>query len=132
MKSEFKSLSEINVTNLVDVTMVLLIIFMITAPFMRTGIEVNLPETDADNLKSKQSVVVTLTHEGIIYLDEERITLDKFPSRLLHLYHSGGDEPVMLKADWRIPYGQVIELMGEIKKTGINNLGLMVDSGGKK
>lgn len=122
----YRIISEINVTSLVDVTMVLLIIFMITAPLMRSGIEVELPKSTADDLKPYDGVVVTLMRDGTIKLNDAKVRLENFEVRLLQLYTASRQKVVMLQADQEVQYGKVIQLMDRIKAAGINNLGLIV------
>jgi len=125
-ESKYRTISEINVTSLVDVTMVLLIIFMITAPLMRSGIEVELPKSKADDLKPYEGVVVTLTKDGSIKVNDEPVKLEHFDVKLLQIYAATSRKVVMLQADKEVPYGRVIQLMDRIKGAGINNLGLIV------
>jgi biopolymer transport protein TolR len=125
-RSKYRINSEINVTSLVDVTMVLLIIFMITAPLLRSGIEVELPKSKADDLKPYEGVVITLTREGAIKLNDEKAKLENFEVRLLQIYAASSRKMVMLQADKEVPYGKVIQIMDRIKGAGINNLGLIV------
>ena len=124
--SKYRTISEINVTSLVDVTMVLLIIFMITAPLLRSGIEVELPKSKADDLKPYEGVVVTLTKDGSIKVNDEAVKLEHFEVKLLQIYAATSRKVVMLQADKEVPYGRVIQLMDRIKGAGINNLGLIV------
>ena len=124
--SKYRIISEINVTSLVDVTMVLLIIFMITAPLLRSGIEVELPKSKADALKPYEGVVITLTREGTIKLNDETAKLENFEVKLLQIYAASSRKMVMLQADKEVPYGKVIQIMDRIKGAGINNLGLIV------
>ncbi len=124
--SKNRIISEINVTSLVDVTMVLLIIFMITAPLIRSGIEVELPKTKSTDLKPYEGVVVTLTRDGIIKLNDVKTSLEKFDMKLLQLYAASSSKMVMLQADTEVPYGKVIQIMDRIKGAGINNVGLIV------
>jgi biopolymer transport protein TolR len=128
-KSRYSSISEINVTNLVDVTMVLLIIFMITAPLLRSGIEVKLPKSQAQDLKPHEGVVVTLTKNEVLYVNDEQVASDAFDVLLLRRYTESGQKLVLLKADEEIPYGRVIHLMDRVKGVGITNLGLIVEPG---
>jgi biopolymer transport protein TolR len=128
-KSRYPSISEINVTNLVDVTMVLLIIFMITAPLLRSGIEVELPKSSMQDLKPHEGVVVTLTRDRLLYVNDEEVSSEAFEVVLLKRYTESGQKLVLLKADEEIPYGRVIHLMDQIKGVGITNLGLIVESG---
>ena len=128
-KNRYLSISEINVTNLVDVTMVLLIIFMITAPLLRSGIEVKLPTSNAQDLRPHEGVVVTLTRDRLLYVNDQEVTSREFESLLLRRYTESGKKIVLLKADEEIPYGRVIHLMDQIKGVGISNLGLIVEPG---
>lgn len=124
--SKYRIISEINVTSLVDVTMVLLIIFMITAPLLRSGIEVELPKSKVDDLKPYEGVVITLTREATIKLNDETVKLENFEVKLLQIYAASSRKMVMLQADKEVPYGKVIQIMDRIKGAGINNLGLIV------
>jgi biopolymer transport protein TolR len=126
-KNRYPSISEINVTNLVDVTMVLLIIFMITAPLLRSGIEVKLPKSSSEDIKPHDGVVVTLTKEGVLFVNDEQVSADAFEPLLMRRYEESGKELVLLKADEEIPYGRVIRLMDQIKSVDITNLGLIVE-----
>lgn len=124
---KYSSLSEINVTNLVDVTMVLLIIFMITAPLLRSGMEVNLPKSDTRDITPRTGIIVSLNSDGIIFIDDEQVKPENFSARLLKIYTARNGQQVLLQADRAVPYGQAIALMNDIKSVGINNLGLIVE-----
>ena len=126
-KKRYASISEINVTNLVDVTMVLLIIFMITAPLLRSGIEVKLPKSGIQDIRPQEGIVVTLTREMQLFINDEAVTAGGFELLLFRRYTETGKKTVLLKADETIPYGEVIRLMGRIKGAGISNLGLIVE-----
>ena len=128
-RSRYPSISEINVTNLVDVTLVLLIIFMITAPLLRSGIEVKLPKSEAQDLKPHEGVVVTLTRDQQLYVNDQKVQQQQFEALLLQRYQESRKKLVLLKADEEIPYGRVIHLMDIIKRIGITNLGLIVEPG---
>lgn len=125
-KRKYSSLSEINVTNLVDVTMVLLIIFMITAPLLRSGMEVNLPRSDNRDTTPREGILVSLNKEGIIFIDEEQVKPENFSAKLLRVYTSRNKQQVLLQADRAVPYGKVVALMDDVKSIGIHNLGLVV------
>lgn len=127
-KRKYSSLSEINVTNLVDVTMVLLIIFMITAPLLRSGMEVDLPESTSRDITPREGIIVSLSNQGIIFIDEEQVKMENFSERLLKKYTEANRRQVLLQADKAVPYGQVVALMDDIKKVGIHNLGLIVEA----
>ena len=131
-RGRYASISEINVTNLVDVTLVLLIIFMITAPLLRSGIEVKLPESEARDVQPKEGTTVTLKEDGTLYINDMPVDPDQFEVRLLQQYETSGRRLVLLKGDERIPYGRVITVMDMIKGAGISNVGLLVQPGRKE
>ena len=133
-KRQYKSLSEINVTNLVDVTMVLLIIFMITAPLLRSGIEVELPKAKAKIQKMREGILITYTRDGSIYIDSEKVLQKDFENRLIKKWSASGQTQVLLSADKEVSYGKVVNFMDRIKAVGISNLGLVIepDLGGEK
>lgn len=124
---KYSTLSEINVTSLVDVSLVLLIIFMITAPFISSGIEVDLPKVTADELKIKEAIVITLTRDGTIFLDQQKVPLASFKERLLKSYIAKGGQLILLKADKEVPYGNLMNLMDIIKEAGMSKIGLIVE-----
>src|SRR4030042_863355 len=122
-KRRYLSISEINVTNLVDVTMTLLIIFMITAPLLRSGIEVRLPRSEVLDIRPQEGIVVTFTKEKQLFINDEAVASEGFELLLYQRYTDTGKKTVLLKADEEISYGEVIRLMGRIKGTGIFTLG---------
>jgi len=122
-------LSDINVTNLVDVTLVLLIIFMITAPLLQRGIEVQLPRAQAENISKQDALIVTLTKDGGFFLNDDAVADADFDRTLVRLFETAGKPPVLLRADTEIPYGRVVTCMERMKRAGIVNLGLVVESG---
>lgn len=128
-RARYTTLAEINVTSLVDVSLVLLIIFMITAPLLQSGMEVNLPRADADELQAKEGIVVVITAGGALYIEQEPVDRDAFGERLMQLYASRGGQPVLLKADREVPYGEVIRVIDRIKRSGISKVGLLVEPG---
>jgi len=117
--------ADINVTNLVDVVLVLLIIFMITAPMLHSGIEVNLPKTKASTKDLGEGIVVTIDKTGKIYLDDRVVSLSRFSSRLSDLKRQKPAGTVYLKADREVQYGLVVDVIGRIKSLGITDLGLV-------
>lgn len=126
-KDRYRALSEINITNLVDVTMVLLIIFMITAPYMKRGLEVRLPKASADAVSADSNLIITLTRDSVLVLNNEPLLPEHFGTTLLQKYKERGEAPVMLQADKAVPYGQVIAVMNRLKKAGISNMALLVE-----
>ena len=128
------TLSEINVTPLVDVMLVLLIIFMITAPMLQQGIDVNLPAEVAGNIDPTQErLIITLGKSDRIYLNDRRIDMPELEQQLRQA--AGLSKEVFLRADKDIPYGLVVRLMAMAKKAGIERVGIVtnpVEDDGKK
>ncbi|MBN1893117.1 biopolymer transporter ExbD [bacterium] len=126
-KHRYRAMTEINITNLVDVTMVLLIIFMITAPFLKRGLEVRLPQASADAVSADSNLIITLTRDSLVVLNNEPLLPEHFGTVLLRKYRDKGEAPVMLQADRAVPYGHVIAVMNRLRKAGISNLALLVE-----
>ena len=126
-KRTYDALHDINVTNLVDVVLVLLIIFMIAAPMMQSGIDISLPRSKATPEDMGEGVVVSITKEQRIYIDERVTNLERFEGILTDVARKKGSRSVYLRADEDIPYGLVIEIVGKIKALGIQNLGLVTE-----
>ena len=128
------TLSEINVTPLVDVMLVLLIIFMVTAPMLQQGVDVNLPQEGGGNLDpSRERLVITLAPNERIFLNDRRIDFAELEQALRQA--SGATREVFLRADKDIPYGLVVKMMAVIKQAGIERLGIVTvpaDGDGKK
>jgi len=119
-------LSEINVTPLVDVMLVLLIIFMVTAPMMTRGIAVRLPETTSKSLpQKKEHVEVLVTRDGKIFLDSIDVDEKALAAGLKRAKRQGQTSQVLLRADKDVPYGKVAKVMAAIRQAGIQNLGLV-------
>ena len=123
---KYTSLSEINVTSLVDVTMVLLIVFMITAPLLRSGMKVELPQTQAREIDPNESIVLSITAKGDIFWQKERITLQVLRERLVKRKASDRLQPILLQGDKEVQYGNVIEVMDLLKELQIEQLGLVL------
>jgi len=120
-----KVLSEINVTPFVDVMLVLLVIFMITAPLLQQGIDVNLPKAKGRDLPSEERITMVIKKEGIIYMNENPVSLTDMRHKLEAI--SKLNPNVYLKADRGVPYGFVVEVIGEIKDAGIERLGIVTE-----
>lgn len=118
-----QALSEINVTPFVDVMLVLLIIFMATAPLLQQGVDVNLPQASGQKLSPAERVEITIKRGGNIYIDKSAVTLDALKIKL-----SGkSDKEVFLKADKDVPYGTVVAVMGELREIGVEKLGMVTE-----
>ena len=121
--------SDINVTPLVDVMLVLLIIFMVTAPMMTHGVDVKLPETSAPAIPTKsERLVVTVRGDHKIFINEEQVQFDEFESKIAAINQNKPDpEGVFLRADDAIPYGYVMQVMGLIRQAGISKIGMVTE-----
>ena len=124
MEKRKKALSEINVTPFVDVMLVLLIIFMVTAPLLQQGIDVNLPQAKGKELTPTERVVITIKKDGKIYLNKTGASINELKSKLASM----SDRDIFLKADKDVTYGIVIEVMGELREIGIEKLGMVTES----
>jgi biopolymer transport protein TolR len=125
-KSKYSSISDINVTSLVDVTMVLLIIFMLTAPFIQAGIKVKLPKARSTVIKETDAVVISVDGDGKIFINNEAVEEEKLPDALMTL-KVAGEERVFVRADKDVPYGAVMNVIGEVKAVGISDVGMITE-----
>jgi biopolymer transport protein TolR len=128
-------MAEINVTPMVDVMLVLLIIFMVTAPLLMAGVPVNLPDTRAKALEQeKEPIEISLDKTGAVFIGDQGVTVDELPMRLATIAEKGGEEPpqVYLRADRTLDYGVVMRVMGELNRAGLNRVSMVTnaDSGG--
>ena len=121
-----KLASQINVTPLVDVMLVLLIIFMVTAPIIQQGVEVSIPKVKAEALKSnEQEFVVSITRDGDTYLNDRKLDPAELTDKLEAISHTRPDLQVFIRADDQVAYGEVIRTMAAIKAAGIENVGMV-------
>ncbi len=119
-------MSEINVTPLVDVTLVLLIIFMVTTPMLQRGTDVQLPQAEQSEPKEEERITLTLTRGGRLYLNTQEIPRASLRDRLIALAH-GRERVVHFRGDAQVPYGLVIEVMDALKAAGIETVGMITD-----
>ena len=121
-------MSEINVTPFVDVMLVLLIIFMVTAPMMIQGVEVSLPEATSKALPSEQEqLIVTIDKNNQIYINDFRVGVENLKEKLTHIVKNQKADEIYLRADKTVAYGMVVYVMSEIKGAGIEKLGMITD-----
>lgn len=128
-------MADINVTPLVDVMLVLLIIFMVTAPLLTAGVPVELPESQAKALEQQQKPVqISVTDTGQVYIDDERVRDDALPARLAAVAARKGADgrapQVFLRADTTLAYGKVMRVMGALNNAGLNRVSLVTVSSG--
>jgi biopolymer transport protein ExbD/biopolymer transport protein TolR len=119
------ALSDINVTPLVDVILVLLIIFMVTAPMMTRGIDVKLPKTESGADATEQRLIVSVDRENTVYLNDRPVNLNLLDDRLKTEMKRTGVDFVFLRADQDVPYGRVMLVMDQIKKSGADRVGMV-------
>jgi biopolymer transport protein TolR len=117
--------ADINVTSLIDVVLVLLIVFMITAPIMQGGLDVELPRAEARPLQPKEGMVVSVNRDGKVYVDNTPVSYRDFRATFRALVSQRKPEGVYLQADARVAYGEVVKVLAVIRTAGIVNVGLV-------
>ena len=129
-RRNYSSLAEINITPLVDVMLVLLIIFMITAPLMMEGVKVDLPSATTNAMKSqKEDMVLTVTKSGDLYLqgDKNPYNVTNLGDKLSAIYQNKEKKDIFLRADKTVPYGIVVQVMATCKNAGIERIGMITE-----
>ena len=120
--------AEINVTPLVDVMLVLLVIFMVTAPMMQQGVQVNLPKAETKAMTpAEETVVVTIDKNGRIFIDKSEIPAGDLRAKLTDMFATRAKKEIFLKADAGVPYGDVVKTMADIKGAGTERLGMVTE-----
>jgi biopolymer transport protein TolR len=122
-----QAISEINVTPLVDVMLVVLIIFMITAPLMQQGIEIELPKTQAEGLTNEDPLVVTVKMDGAIFLQRAEVPIAELEPKLLAIFQSRDDREVFIRADSRVAYGIVAQTLATLRRAGASKIGMVTE-----
>ncbi len=125
-RTRFSTVAEINVTSMVDVMMVLLIIFMLTAPFIQAGIQVKLPRAKSTVIKETDAVVISVTKERKVYVNKQLVPEEQLGSTLATL-KAAGEERIFVRADQDVPYGAVMSVIGEVKAAGISDVGMITE-----
>jgi biopolymer transport protein TolR len=121
------TLAEINIIPLVDVTLVLLLIFMLTAPLMYRGIDVNLPKTAGKPTAVEERMVLTLTKEHTVYLNDKVVPMATLEQHLQNIFRNRQDKTLYLRADQVLQYGFVVETMDRVRRSGIEKLGMVTE-----
>jgi biopolymer transport protein TolR len=127
LRREHAPIADINVTSLVDVTIVLLIIFMIVAPISQGGVEVRLPQTESAPLPTSEAILVSVNAEGRVYIDEAEIRPEALGDVLEQVRSSRGLARVYVRADEANSYGRVMQVMGQLRAAGFENVGLVTE-----
>ena len=125
-RSSREPMSEINVTPFVDVMLVLLIIFMVTAPLLTVGVQADLPETSADSLPEEQEpLTLTINSKGEIFIQEHKVNFDKVVPKILAISKNRTDTRIYVRGDKTINYGRVLEVMGVLSGAGFSKVALI-------
>ena len=126
-----RPMSEINVTPFVDVMLVLLIIFMVTAPLLTAGVPIELPDSRANALpQDQEQVSISIDSDGYVYIDDDRVPVGELPQVLETIPRGEGDGPdITLRADQALDYGRVMAVMGELNRAGLNRISLVTNGG---
>lgn len=123
----YAAMATINITSLVDVTMCMLIIFMLTAPYIQGGVEVNLPETETRDTVVKEGPVISVTSTRQVFFQEQAVAMDDLAGLLAPWLDQKDKVPVYLRCDEEVPYGFVLKLMAAVEGEGFVNLSLVAD-----
>ncbi|WP_447974064.1 ExbD/TolR family protein [Nitrospira sp. Kam-Ns4a] len=123
-------LAEINVIPLVDVVLVLLIIFMVTAPMLYRGLDIKLPTSTSNTIKPEERLVLTIERDRKLYLDKDPVGIEQLEARLREARLRNADVAVYLRADRDVPYGAVVQVMDGVKRAGIEKLGMVTEPAG--
>ena len=121
-------MAEINVTPFVDVMLVLLVIFMVTAPMMQSGVEVDLPETKTQPMRMRdEPLILSVKKDGTLFVGRTEVPLDELAVKLEAIFEGRDTKELFLRADKDVPYGVVVAVMAEVKKAGIERLGMVTE-----
>ena len=123
-------LSEINIIPLVDVVLVLLVIFMVTAPMLHRGIDITLPQSSSNNITPDERLIISIETDEAIYVGKDRVTIISLRKRLREAKTLNPMVSVYLRADSRIAYGRIVQVMDEVKRVGIQRLGIVTNPKG--
>jgi biopolymer transport protein TolR len=123
-----KPMSQINVTPFVHVMLVLLIIFMVTTPMLQEGIDVDLPQVEASNVSvTEEPIIITIDNRRRVYINDARVKSNRLKSKLEAIHRLTPSKTVLLRADEKVPYGEVMRAMSEIRMAGIERVGMVTE-----
>lgn len=123
-----RMMSEINVTPFVDVMLVLLVIFMVTAPMMQQGIDVELPKTQTTGIKTnEEALVVTVKRDGVVFVQRAEVPMAELEPKLTAIFESRADKEVFLRADARVEYGIVAKTLAILRRAGARSIGMVTE-----
>jgi biopolymer transport protein TolR len=125
---ELPLMADINVTSLVDIAFTLLIIFMITAPIMQGGVDVQLPRAEARPLQPKEGLVVSVDRQGRVFVDNDALSLNEFRTAFPVIVRQRHPTGVYLRADARANYGQVVRVLAIMRAAGVGDVGLVTEA----
>ncbi len=127
-RSSYKPLSEINVTPFVDVMLVLLIVFMITAPLLTVGVPVELPKTKARSIaEAEEPLVITVNAEGVVFIQDTEVEIENLVPRLKAITENKADTRIYLRGDRNVDYGRVMEVMGTVNMAGFTRVAMITE-----
>ncbi len=129
-RSSYRNIAEINITSLVDVTLCLLIIFMLTAPYLQGGVEVDLPNAATSDVVTEEGPIISVTDNRQIFFGEDPVSFDDLESRLQQYLEVRDTVPVYLRIDQEIPYGFALRVMATVERLGFQHLSLVADQEG--
>ncbi len=125
-EGQSRLIADINVTPLVDVMLVLLIIFMVTAPMMMHGVKVDLPRTESRNIKTEEDpLLLTITKKGEIFVEDYKVDYKDLRGKLERIFANRAGKEILLEADKEVPYGLVMRIMAQVKEAGITKVGMI-------
>lgn len=131
-KRSSKVISDVNVTSLVDVTMVLLIIFIIAAPFMRAGVKVDLPKAENRSPQPQEAILVVIDGQKQVFVNQKKVEPKNLAVVVKQLRIASPSLPVLVEGDARVPYGDVIAVMDAVRNAGVENVGLVLEFPNKR
>jgi len=127
LKIPYRPIPDINVTSLVDITMVLLIVFMVAAPIMKSSLDIAVPQAATTVATDKEGVTIVIQKNGVITIDDTPVDESSFDVSFRQIYSSNAGEPVFLKADSAVPYYKVLNVIDVLRQDSVLNLGLVAE-----